>query len=192
MTVRAGSKMIEAHIQALKELKGKQVEAGWFESDRYQSDEGAIGRSVAANARTQEYGGVIDHPGGTKYISDAIVGDRFVGTRFVKKDFSGEHKVTAAHQIVIPARPFMRLAWSMFSQMRHNIQARIARDLVSGKLTPDKALMQIGQTLEGCIAKSIRNGNWTPNAPSTVAAKGFNKPLVKSSQMLQSITSKVT
>lgn len=193
MALSPDSKLIKSHINALSALKGKSVEAGWFESDRYPTGPGGgEGRSVAANARLQEYGGVIDHPGGTKYIRDAVVGGRFVGTRFVRSDFSGEHEVTKAHQIVIPARPFMRFAWSMFSQMRLQIQSKIARDLISGKITPDKALGQIGLALEGCIAKSIVNGNWVPNARSTVAAKGFNKPLIRDSHMLQSVTSKVT
>lgn len=85
----------------------------------------------------------------------------------------------------------MRLAWSRFNADRGTIQKRIARDLVSGKITPDKALGQIALILEGYIAKSIKNGNWEPNAKSTVAAKGFDKPLIHSSHMLQSLSSRV-
>jgi len=187
----SGSAMINRHIEALKALKGKSVEAGWFESAQYPSEEGKPARSVAANARFQEFGGTIDHPGGTKYITDAATSERMLGTRFVKNSFQGEHKVTQAHQIVVPARPFMRLAWSTFNANRGPIQKRIAAALISGKITPDQALGQIGLELEACIVKSIRNGNWAPNARSTVSAKGFDKPLIETSFMWQSVSSKV-
>lgn len=187
------SAMIESHIKAMQALKGKSVEAGWFESAIYSPPNGGTGAGmpVAAIARILENGATIDHPGGTKYISDAIVKKNFVGTRFVHKNFQGEHKVTQAHKIVIPARPFMALAWSMFSQQRAALQKTIAKKLITGETTPAKALGLIGLALEGCIAKSIKNGNWTPNADSTARKKGFNKPLINSGHMLQLVSSKV-
>lgn len=192
----AGSSMILGHLAALRSMKGKQVEAGWFESARYKSaTPGAPGVSVARIARLQNYGGIIEHPGGTKYITDAAVGGknaRMLGTRFVKNSFQGEHKTTSAHLITIPARPFMQLAWKMFSENRATIQKGIARKLVTGEMTIDNALAAIGLALEGYIAKSMKNGNWTPNAPSTARAKGFNKPLINTAHMLQSVSSIVT
>lgn len=184
-----GSEGIARHIKALQALKGKSVEAGWFESDLYPSKDGTPGRSVAANARFLEDGGVIDHPGGTKYIRDAVVNGSFKGVRFVKNTFPGSTEVTKPHRIVVPARPFMRLAWQMFSNQRAAIQKRIASGLVSGKIKPDEALGQIGLELERCIAKSIRNGQWTPNARSTISKKGFDKPLIDSAHMLQTLSS---
>lgn len=180
-------------MAALKAMKGKQVEAGWFESDMYQSDKpGASGVPVALIARLQNYGGVIDHPGGTKYIKDAATKNKFLGTRFVSNNFQGEHGVTSAHKIVIPARPFMQLAWSMFQEKRPTVQKAIARKLVTGEISIDQALAQIGLALEGCIVKSIKNGNWTPNAPSTVRKKGFDKPLINTAHLMQSVSSKAT
>jgi hypothetical protein len=150
----AGSKMLARHINALKAMKGKKVESGWFETDRYPS-----GRSVAANARVQEFGAIIKR-------GDTI--------------------------ITIPARPFMRLAWSQFSQKRHEIQAKVAYKMVNESLTPNEVLGLIGLALEAEITRSIKNGNWEPNAPSTVRNKGFNRPLVHSSLMGQSVSSKVS
>lgn len=184
------SRLIRQHIEALKSVEGKSVEAGWFESAQYEKDGKQI--SVARIARVQEHGFTIDHPGGTKYINDAITGGRYVGTRFVSNEFKGEHNVTKAHKIVIPARPFMRNAWGIFVARRRDIQRKIAKDIITGKITAQVGLEQIGMALEGCIKKSIRNGVWTPNAPSTVRKKGFNKPLIDSGHMLQSITSTVT
>lgn len=180
-------KALDQHKKALKEIDGRKVEAGWFESAKY-----ADGRSVAANARLQEFGGVIDHPGGTKYIEDAVVGGRYVGTRFVANDFSGEHKVTGSHKITIPARPFMRLASMTFQRKRTDVQVKISKRLIDGQITAEQALGQIGSAMEGEIVSSIKNGNWEPNAASTARAKGFNKPLIETSHMFQSVSSKVT
>ncbi|QOV06236.1 hypothetical protein CPT_Maja_016 [Burkholderia phage Maja] len=184
------------HLQALKELdamKDKKVQAGWFETDRYPAKEGeTVGPLVAKIARQLEFGGVINHPGGTKYIHDAIVGGRYVGTRFVKKDFQGEHSVTKAHQIIIPARPFMRLAWATFNKDKVKIQAKIARQLLDRSINAEQALGQIGLALEGCIVKSIKSGPWAANSPATIRAKGFDKPLIDTAHMWQTVSSKVS
>ncbi|ABL96843.1 hypothetical protein BcepF1.112 [Burkholderia phage BcepF1] len=184
------------HFQMLKQfdaLKGKTVQAGWFETDRYPAKEGeTIGPLVAKIARQLEFGGVINHPGGTKYIKDAIVDGRYVGTRFVHKSFQGEHEVTKAHQIVIPARPFMRLAWATFNKDKVKIQAQIARQLLDGTINPEQALAQIGLALEGCIVRSIKSGPWAANSPATIRAKGFDKPLIDTAHMWQTVSSKVS
>ena len=88
--------------------------------------------------------------------------------------------------------PFMRHAWVTFSKERAALQKRIAKKLIDGEITPEQALGQIGLALEGQIAKSIKSGPWEPNATSTARRKGFNKPLIDSSHMLQSISSKVS
>lgn len=151
--------MIDNHIKRLSALKGKKVEAGWFETDRYPAGEGKEGRSVAANARVQEFGATI------------VQGDTI---------------------ITIPARPFMRLAWTQFSQKRHDIQAKVAVKMVSGNLTPEQGLGMIGNALVGEIIRSIDDGNWQRNADSTAAKKGFNRPLVDSSHMGQTVNMKVS
>lgn len=159
--------LVERHIDALKQLKGQSVEAGWFESNRYKAgtrangkpiDDKLVGTPIARIARVQEFGATINRGDTT---------------------------------IVIPARPFMRLAHSKFGKSRKAIQEKIARQLLKGTIKPEQALGQIGLALEGCIVESIRDGGWEPNAPSTVENKGFDKPLIDSSQMWQGVTSKV-
>jgi hypothetical protein len=189
------SKMIARHIAALKTFDGKKVEAGWFETNRYPAnDRRQGGVPVAQVARLLEFGGTIQHPGGTPYIEDAIVGGVPAGARFVhQSDFEGQTlKKTKPHVINIPARPFMRWAASQFMSVRRPIQKKITNNVMNGKITAEQALGQIGMALEGEIVKSIRNGNWAPNAPSTIARKGFDKPLIESSLMWQSVSSKVS
>ena len=160
----AGSRMLEKHIRALKSLQGKQVEAGWFESDIYPPKGNTAGMSVAKVARIQEFGATMHmtSTGGKPY------------------------------DIVIPPRPFMRLAWSNFSTDRSKIQDSAFKQILRGKLSADQVLGQIGLTLEGYIAKSIKNGPWVANAPSTIAAKGFDKPLIDTGHMWKTVSSKVS
>ena len=75
--------------------------------------------SNAPYAAIQEFGGVINHPGGTPYF----VGDSGVAY-FVSKDSPGADKmaVTKAHQITLPARPYMAPA------LQKN-KARITQDI---------------------------------------------------------------
>ena len=153
----------EKHKQAIKELTGKKVEAGWFESARYKATGGDIkgdgfvmqkdkvGMSIAQVARINEFG-------------------------------------TAT----IPARPAMRLAAIHFSRDRVEIQARIGKKLIEGKINPNQALGQVGLAMEGAIVDSIKNGGWPPNAESTAKAKGFNKPLINTAQEIKAVASKVS
>lgn len=184
----AGSALLKKHIAALKTLNGRGVEAGWFESDRYPATgDKSVGESVAYIARVLEFGGTINHPGGTKYVQ--LPNGK---SKFVSNSFMGPHKVTAAHTITIPARPFMRLAYGNFRQQRTKIQSKIAKDLINKKISPDQALGQIGTALENCIALSMKNGGWEKNAASTIAKKGFDKPLFHIGTMFKNISSKVT
>lgn len=163
---KAGN-LVERHIQALKQLKGQSVEAGWFESARYragtkgdgkQIPDKQVGTSIAYVMRVQEFGATIKRGNAT---------------------------------IVIPARPFMRLAYQNFLKQRKAIQTKIAKQLIRGDIKPEQALGQIGLALEGCIVDSIKNGGWEGNAPSTIEKKGFDKPLIDSAQAWQAVVSKV-
>jgi hypothetical protein len=185
----AGSALVKKHIAILKSLDGHNVQAGWFESDRYgATGEASVGEPVARIARILEFGGTFQHPGGTKYVQ--LPNGQ---TKFVSNSFMGPHKVTAAHSITIPPRAFMRLAWSNFQRSRKQIQSRIAKDLISGKISTEQALGQIGISLENCIALSMKNGGWQGNAASTIRQKGFDKPLFGTTgTMFKTINSKVT
>ena len=94
-------------------------------------------------------------------------------------------------KIIIPSRPFMRLAWKQFSADRRDIQIRIARKMVDKELSATQGLEQIGAVLAGYIAGSIKNGGWQKNADSTVKRKGFDSPLRWSGHMFKSVNYKV-
>ena len=94
--------------------------------------------------------------------------------------------------ITIPARPFMRKAAEDFKQQRKAVQDRIAKRVIDGKITQEQALGQLGEFMAGLIAKSIKNGGWPKNAPSTIAGKGFDKPLIDTGHMFKTVNSKVS
>jgi hypothetical protein len=192
------SAMLERHIKALEAFKGKKVEVGWFESDRYMSDKpGETGKSVAEVAKLLEFGGAIQHPGGTPYEEayslDAGGFLQGAGVQFVSKAKATSHaKFTKPHVITIPPRPFMRLAARNFMTKRLGLQKRITDKVMKGEISAAQALGQIGLALENEVIKSIKDGKWTPNAPSTIKRKGFDKPLIETGLMWKSVSSKVS
>ncbi len=155
--------IVDDHIKRLKTMKDQTIEAGWFESARYQAGKGVpdaqVGMSVARVARINEFGATIKRGKST---------------------------------IVIPPRPFMRGAYTKIKAKRNEIQKKIAKQIIEGKIKPEQAFIQIGLFMEGEIVESIKNGGWVANAPSTVKRKGFNKPLIHTGQLWQAVASKVS
>lgn len=176
--------MIEKHIAALKAMgKTRTVEAGWFASDRYG------GKAVTERKKSKKTGKV------TKKRVIKASANGTVGIQVAKVARIMEFGATITRgkaKIVIPARPFMRGAWRKFSADRKKIQASIAKQIIEKKITPQQALAQIGLILEGYIANSIRRGGWKGNAASTIARKGFDKPLIDTGHLWKSLSSKVS
>jgi len=91
----------------------------------------------------------------------------------------------------IPARPFLTLAMEQHKSEIARIQRRLAQGLLEEKLTLDQALGLLGETAVGFVKQTIADGVPPPNAPSTVAAKGSDKPLINFGQLRGSISSAV-
>lgn len=71
--------------------------------------------------------------------------------------------------VFIPARPFFRTA-TQTRKSKRLINARLdleIKKVIKGEKNPDQALNAVGLYVKGRIQKSIKSGNWTPNAPST-------------------------
>ena len=56
----------------------------------------------------------------------------------------------------------------------------------------EAVLNRMGELIEGQLKQSIKDLTSPALAPSTVAAKGFSKPLIDTGHMLNSTTFKVT
>jgi hypothetical protein len=146
---------------ALKELDGKQVRAGWFESAKYED-----GTLVAGIAALQEKGGVIQHPGGTPYKIGAD--GKAV---FVTKAAGAGLPVTKAHSITIPPRPFMQPTVDRESNNWIKIMGEGAKAVVRGATTARDVLEALGLNAQEEIRRSISLVVSPPLKKATIAAR---------------------
>lgn len=86
----------------------------------------------------------------------------------------------------IPSRPFMRHMADTKRGSLHQVATRAYNTLLSGG-SADATLGIVGQWYEGEQKWVLRDGPWTPNAPSTVAAKGSATPLIDTARMVNAI-----
>jgi len=89
----------------------------------------------------------------------------------------------------IPPRPFFR---NMIAAKSPEWPAAIAQLLKDNNLDAVKALDQTGFAIEGQLRESIQQTNAPPLAPSTIARKGFDKPLIDTGHMYNSVDHEVT
>ena len=86
-----------------------------------------------------------------------------------------------------PPRPFIRQsvdnnAGQINAMCKAQIQA-----IVRGEKTAKDALQALGVMQKGFVQATIRNGDFTPNAPSTIKKKKSDKPLIDTGRMRQSV-----
>ncbi|MBE6725088.1 MAG: hypothetical protein E7576_07865 [Ruminococcaceae bacterium] len=87
----------------------------------------------------------------------------------------------------IPPRPFMEQSFK-----RHEVEyveecENIFNAMIKGQKT-DSLIRKFGAKVKQDIVDEIELGQFVPNAPSTVAKKGFNKPLYETGLMEKSIS----
>jgi len=83
-----------------------------------------------------------------------------------------------------PARPFIT---DMIERKSPRWGVSLGNLLKQTNYDSEKALALMGEGIKGQLQASIRNWSTPPNAPSTVARKGFNKPLIETAVMLRSV-----
>lgn len=176
------------------------IQAGWFENSKYDN-----GVPIGGIAAVQNYGAVINHPGGTPYYPSEFKNGMAV---FVSKDSHWGREmmerglITKPHTIVIPPTHFWenaqeknRVKWKQEFQEKW-------QSVFLGNTNPDSAMEQIASMIEGDIAKEIANGDYPPDKPSTVRAKmnryankkekgDLDKRLVDTGQMFAALSHKV-
>lgn len=88
-----------------------------------------------------------------------------------------------------PARPFMRQTYEDYSEdIIKRGQSEIKKEIATGSPNAEKTFNAIGVCVKGYIQKEIVEGDFEPNAPSTIAKKGSSRPLIDTGQMRQSVT----
>lgn len=88
----------------------------------------------------------------------------------------------------IPARPFFR---EMISEKKDGWGASLGNLLKASDMDSAKALNLMGEGIEGQLKQSINELMQPPLAPSTIARKGFDKPLIDTAHMRNSVSHEV-
>ena len=71
------------------------------------------------------------------------------------------------------------------------LQAKAVAAVVAGKISARLALDKIGAYVAGAMQANGVNGDFAPLAPATIKAKGSDKPLLDTGQMVGAISWKV-
>lgn len=146
------------------------------------------GEEMVMIASVNEFGAEIEHPGGTSYGYETEAKAEAGKVRFLEKGQGFmEIGVTGPHEIVIPARPFIR---STMDERRERYGAdatRLWNQILEGRQTLRGGLALLGQLVERDIRMKIRTLRTPPNAPSTIAKKGSDNPLIDTGAMRGSV-----
>lgn len=84
----------------------------------------------------------------------------------------------------VPPRPFFR---NMIAAKQPGWGAQLGEQLKANDYDGRAALEHMGQGIKGQLQDSIVNGSFPPLKPSTIKRKGFDKPLIDSSHMVNSV-----
>ena len=124
------------------------------------------------------------------------------------QEFGAVVRGRAGHSIVIPPRPFLRqtvatrrsawvrlLAQELKTSLRTPNRAGDTRQalqtLVQRLSTSKQALTTVGKGMQTDITQTIHQTHTPPNAPATIRHKGFDKPLVETGTLQNSVTFQV-
>lgn len=180
----AGGYRLERVLSGMaRKLQAGELRVGFLSGATYPD-----GTSVPMVAATQEFGGTVTVPPRTQTIYRKVRpdGEFAQNARFVKRaksNFATLHPV-AGHTVRIPARPFFR---TMIKQCSPGWGKSLAGILKAHDYDAAAALGLMGMLIKGQLQTSIRDWSAPPNAPSTVRGKGFNKPLISSGHLLNSV-----
>lgn len=87
-----------------------------------------------------------------------------------------------------PERSWLRSTVDENMNLFEAVRDKALNDIAAGKTTPKQGLSQLGFVIRESCKNKIKMGPFAPNAPSTAARKGGNKPLIDSTLFLRSIT----
>ena len=85
-----------------------------------------------------------------------------------------------------PPRPFIK---QTLEDKEDEIDAmkKDASQAVENGMSAENVLKEIGVKVKGIIQEGIVDGDWEPNAPSTIKRKGSSQPLIDTGHMRQSV-----
>lgn len=180
-----GGDKLTAKLREIAERAGKAntVRVGFLEDATYPD-----GMHVAQVAATNEYGGTITVPEHEVAVNRMVKknGEFAKNGRFVKEsesNFQTVHHVES-YTVTIPPRPFFR---GMIQDHRGEWGTDLGKIIKDADYDSALALGRLGKHVGDQLQSAIREFNDPPNAKSTVQKKGFDKPLIDKSTMLNSV-----
>ena len=127
---------------------------------------------------------IVDKMGGDTlkvgFLEGATYSD---GTPVASVAFWNEFGTTRAGEERQPPRPFFR---TMVAEKSPTWPAQMAQLAKSTGYDGPRVLALMGEQIEGDLKESINKFTDPPLAPSTIKAKGFDKPLIDTSHMVNS------
>lgn len=87
-----------------------------------------------------------------------------------------------------PPRPFFR---QMIADKKSGWGETFGSLMKASNMDSSKALDLMGECIDGQLKQSINDLTQPPLAPSTIARKGFDKPLIQSGVMVNSVSHEV-
>ncbi|MEY1087317.1 hypothetical protein AB7160_00470 [Morganella morganii] len=108
------------------------------------------------------------------------------GTQVAQVGYIQEY---GAPEAKIPPRPFFR---AVINEGKQVWPAILASGVEHYQGDVKSALALLGEQIVGELSQSVRDWNSPPNAPATIAKKGFNKPLIDTGQMANSFSYEVS
>lgn len=99
-------------------------------------------------------------------------------------DIAAWNEVGNAHT---PARPFLRKSVDENETLINNFCRQQLRELTEGRISSQSVLNRIGAMQVGLVQDKITDGDYAPNAQSTIQRKGSDKPLIDTGRMRQSV-----
>lgn len=88
----------------------------------------------------------------------------------------------------IPSRPFLAQTVDQQGEAIKQASAEMVVQVVEGKMKGKQALKNIGVLVKGAVQHQMVEGEFVPNAPSTVQRKGSDKPLIDTGQLRQGVS----
>ena len=86
----------------------------------------------------------------------------------------------------MPSRPFLRKSVDEIKDLIGAFLEEKKADLVNG-VSAEQVMKEIGLFQKDLIQKKITDGDFVPNAESTVRRKGSSKPLIDTGRLRQSV-----
>lgn len=87
-----------------------------------------------------------------------------------------------------PARPLLRQTAAVLDEKVPGYIERRKMEMMEGKLTVPEYRKKLGEAMVAAGLQTLKDGNFEKNAESTIKKKGFDRPLVDTSNLGQSLT----